>query len=402
MINKRRLLRKDRILRLLTMLSSSIGVFTLGAILFFVFSKGLHLVNWDLLTSNYYPTVYNTSSSPLEATHFDPPSNLNNSIYFSSRWGVGFQDDTNKEGGNIIVIAYVDPNSPFLVLKDNFQDNQLIAITSGQELSYAILDQEVTVLGRYGAQNAAMQFDQASQITSMSTQYSGGGIRSSLITTFYLIGLSLFIAIPFGIFTALYLNEFAKKNRWTQILRSMIEVLTGVPSIIYGLLGAAVFIPFTQYFFHANGGNILAGALTLATIILPIIIRSTEEALKTVPIDLRKASLALGANDMNTTFKVIVPSALPGIISGILLGIGRIVGESAALIYAIGTTINDKVSLTGTSTPLSVHIWSVMAGEAPNFAMASAISIIILFVVLVLNILVKLLSRKLNRFNEVK
>lgn len=393
---------KDRILQIITYFSSSIGVFVLGAILFFVISRGVHLIDFRLITSNYHPLVYNASSDVISGQNFTPPSSLHSTIYFSTKWGVGFQDSTNKEGEKVVMIAYVDPNSPFTNLHNTYEADTYVAITSGQAFNYALLDNDVMVLGRYQAATVQQLFDQGSQILSLSTQYGGGGIRASLLTTLYLIVFSLIIAVPLGIASALYLHEFAPQNRITSAMRSMIELLTGVPSVIYGLMGAAVFIPLTQFFFQANGGNILSGSLTLATIILPTIIRSTEEALKTVPSDWRKASLALGANDMKTTFAIVVPSALPGIVSGVLLGIGRIVGESAAIIYAIGTTISDRVSILGSSTPLSVHIWSVMAGEAPNFALASAISFLILMLVLILNLLVLFLSRKMKKFQEVK
>src|SRR5690554_3283180 len=155
-------------------------------------------------------------------------------------------------------------------------------------------------------------------------------------------------------------------------------------------MGAAVFIPFTTQLFENDDmkrGSVIAGALTLVVIILPVVIKSTESALDVVPKSYRDASLALGANKTQTTFKIMLPNALPGILSAALLSIGRIIGESAALIYAMGTIIGDKVSLTGRSTSLAVHIWTVMSGEVPNVALASTIAIIILVVVLSLNLL---------------
>jgi phosphate transport system permease protein len=203
----------------------------------------------------------------------------------------------------------------------------------------------------------------------------------------------LIFALPIGIFTAIYLNEFAKKNKITNTIRTMIETLTGVPSIIFGLMGLAVFVPLTIRYTPADSANILSGSLTLAVILLPVIIRSTEESLKVVPDDFRQASLALGANNTQTTFKVVLPSALPGILTATLLAIGRVIGESAALIFAIGTAIKDDISIFGKSTTLAVHIWSLMTDEPANIELASTISIIILLIVLVLNISIKLLSK---------
>ena len=161
-------------------------------------------------------------------------------------------------------------------------------------------------------------------------------------------------------------------------------------------MGVSVLFPITAAM-GAKTTNILLGALTMAIILLPTIIRSTEEALRVVPQGLRDASLSLGASQTQTIFKITLPCAMPGILSGILLSIGRVVGESAALIYTMGTFINDQPGLLKQGTSLAVHIWSVMSGEQPNFELACAISIIILIFVLILNLTVKLLSRRLQK-----
>ena len=135
--------------------------------------------------------------------------------------------------------------------------------------------------------------------------------------------------------------------------------------------------------------------MTLAIILLPTIIRTTEESLKVVPQNFREASFSLGANQTQTIFKIVLPAALPGILTATILGIGRVIGESAALIYTMGTFINDDPSLLQGATSLAVQIWSIMNGEQPNFALASSISIIILVMVLIMNISVKSISRKL-------
>ena len=188
----------------------------------------------------------------------------------------------------------------------------------------------------------------------------------------------------------------AKKNKVNTAIRTGIETLTGVPSIVYGLMGVSVLFPITAAM-GAKTTNILLGALTMAIILLPTSIRSTEEALRVVPQGLRDASLSLGASQTQTIFKITLPCAMPGILSGILLSIGRVVGESAALIYTMGTFINDQPGLLKQGTSLAVHIWSVMSGEQPNFELACAISIIILIFVLILNLTVKLLSRRLQK-----
>ena len=216
------------------------------------------------------------------------------------------------------------------------------------------------------------------------------------MSTAYFILVSLLIALPIGIASAVYLSEMAKKNKVNAAIRTGIETLTGVPSIVYGLMGVSVLFPITAAM-GAKTTNILLGALTMAIILLPTIIRSTEEALRVVPQGLRDASLSLGASQTQTIFKITLPCAMPGILSGILLSIGRVVGESAALIYTMGTFINDQPGLLKQGTSLAVHIWSVMSGEQPNFELACAISIIILIFVLILNLTVKLLSRRLQK-----
>jgi phosphate transport system permease protein len=177
----------------------------------------------------------------------------------------------------------------------------------------------------------------------------------------------------------------------------MVDLLTGVPSIIYGLLGAALFIPLLNNTIQTSGGSVISGALTLAVILLPTIIKNTEEALKVIPDELRKGSLALGASRTQTIFKVVLPSAIPGVLTGVLLGIGRIIGESAALIFAVGSAIKDDIILTERSTSLAVHIWTVMGGDKPNFELASAIAIIILGVVFIMNFFVKLLAKRISK-----
>jgi phosphate transport system permease protein len=209
--------------------------------------------------------------------------------------------------------------------------------------------------------------------------------------------MTLIIAIPFGVLTAIYFNEFAPSNWLTKTMRSFIETLTGVPSIIYGLLGITVLVPLTVRLTPAVNSNLIAGALTLSVIILPTIIRTTEESLRVVPDDHRAASLALGANKTQTTFKVVLPQASPGIITATFLGVGRVIGESAALIFVLGAAIKDTVNIYEPSTSLAVHIWSMMTDEPANIALSSTIALLILAIVLVINISVKLSVKLLFR-----
>jgi phosphate transport system permease protein len=201
-------------------------------------------------------------------------------------------------------------------------------------------------------------------------------------------------ALPIGVASAIYLNEFAsKRSRITRYFRQFIELLTGVPSIVYGLMGLAFFVPLVSSLTEATGPSLISGALTLAVIVLPVIIRTTEESLRVIPDEYRQASYALGATKMQTVTKVILPSAFPGILSATLLAIGRIVGESAALIFAIGVIIRDEISIFGQSTSLAVHIYAMLTDEPANIELSATISIIIIAIVLVMNFLIKLATR---------
>lgn len=398
---------KDGILNGITYGSSAIAFGVLVMIFIFIFSKGGSLVNLDLLkndfwSKNYLAEVVEDKNVPGNYTR---PDDLSEEAYFSTKWGIAFVDYTNHEKQELILVEYIDENSPFYHLNDasNKQTQTSFDMQVGlqvEKIDFAEEDGTANFTGAIAmetAKDVASSLDNRAQsITSMYLKTAGGGIRGSIISTIYLILVSLCIALPIGIASAIYLNEYASKNKFNAIIRSGIETLTGVPSIVYGLMGVTVLFPVTQLF-GATTTNLLLGSLTLAIILLPTIIRSTEEALLVVPKDLRDASLALGANQSQTIFKIILPSAVPGILTGILLSIGRVIGESAALIYTCGTFINDSPTLLTQGTSLAVHIWSIMSGEQPNFELASAISIIILIFVLILNISVKWVSKKLNK-----
>ncbi len=393
--------RKENVTKGLVYGVSSFAIVIFAAILIYILTTGGSLLSWSLITGDY--KSINTDVYVTETSGSFTAPELREDEYFSTSWGVIFKDKKDKEGNPIVTIEYLDEESPFInsIDKNGESEEDLIRIKKGFTIKTAILyDSEnniIPVVSKFGAKYVQEKFDEAYTIDSVTIQKTGGGIRGSLITTVYLIGLTLVIAIPFGVATAIYLNEYAKKNRVNKILRTLIETLTGIPSIIYGLMGAAVFIPFANGVFGTSGGSIISGAFTMAIILLPVIIKSTEEALKIIPDDVRSASLALGASKTQTTFKVVLPSATPGVLTGVLLGIGRIIGESAALIYAIGAVVKDDIFITQRSSTLAVHIWTVMGGEEPNFELASAIAIIILFVVIVLSVTVKIIATKFNK-----
>jgi len=394
--------RIDNFLQFITYAAASIAVIVLSMIFIFVFRNGASLVNIDLLTNDYHAKYYNGGIE--EVTEFSQtpkPNYLDDEDYYSEKWGIALSDEINREGKMVVIVTFVADDSPLLQMFDkNNLDNNDFKIEKDNIITSISFFSKNSALSMYGAKHMIDELDTVTEFREMVFSSLGGGIRGSLITTLYIIGLTLLIALPIGIFTAIYLNEFAKKNKLTNAIRSMIEMLTGVPSIIFGLMGLAVFVPLTVKYTPADSANLISGSLTLAVILLPVVIRATEESLKVVPDDFRNASLALGANSTQTTFKVVLPSALPGILTATLLAIGRIIGESAALIFAIGTAIKDDISIFGKSTTLAVHIWSLMTDEPANIELASTIALIILIIVLILNIAVKLLSRNfVKRFS---
>ena len=181
--------------------------------------------------------------------------------------------------------------------------------------------------------------------------------------------LSLLFAVPFGIFAAIYLVEYAKRgNKLVEIVRLTAETLSGIPSIVYGLFGMLFFVKALGW-----GLCLLSGAATMAIMILPLIMRTTEEALKSVPDSYREGSFGLGAGKLRTVFRIILPSAVPGILSGVILGIGRIVGETAALMYTAGTIAEIPANVMGSGRTLALHMY-VLSSEGLH--MNQALSLI--------------------------
>lgn len=402
-IKKRR--KQEKISKGIVYIVSSFTIIILGAIILYVLITGAHLVKWETIIGD--ATSINTDIY-LEDSPSYYPNNYSGDeeLYYSEEWGIGFIDTYSKAGHAIVEIGYVNENSPFKSALDKNNNDELgnpniIEVTDGITFLKAFLrDSEgslVILLETNSAAEIADTFSNAVAIQSISIQKTGEGIRGSIITTLYLIGMTMILAIPIGVSTAVYFNEYAKKTKFSSVIRYLVDLLTGVPSIIYGLLGAAVFIPLANKVFNTSGGSLIAGALTLSVIVLPVIIKATEEALKVIPDEIRNASLALGASHTQTVFKVVLPSATPGILTGVMLSIGRVIGESAALIFAVGVTIKDIIRLDQKSTSLAVHIWSIMSGEEPNYELASAIAIIILLIVFVMNIIVKLIGKRMNK-----
>lgn len=221
----------------------------------------------------------------------------------------------------------------------------------------------------------------------------GGGILPMIVSTVYMVFLAIAVATPIGILSAIYLQEYAKKGRLVTIIRFATESLAGIPSIIYGLFGGIFFVVTLGMKY-----SILSGALTVAIIILPVIIRTTEESLKTVPQSYREASLALGSTKFQTLYKVVLPSAIPGILSGVILSVGRVIGESAAILLTAGTVAQMPGTIFDSARTLTVHAY-LLTKEKGDIQGAAAIGIVLIIMVLILNTLAKVVAKKLNKAN---
>lgn len=216
----------------------------------------------------------------------------------------------------------------------------------------------------------------------------------ALINTIVMTLLSLIIAVPFGIFSAIFLVEYAKRgNKFVDIIRITTETLSGIPSIVYGLFGMLFFVTTLKW-----GYSLLAGAFTLAIMILPLIMRTTEEALKAVPDSYREGSFGLGAGKLRTVFRIVLPSAVPGILAGVILAIGRIVGETAALIYTAGTVAEIPTGVMGSGRTLAVHMYS-MSREGLHMDQAYATAVVLLVLVIGINWLSGFIAKKITKGN---
>ena len=214
----------------------------------------------------------------------------------------------------------------------------------------------------------------------------------SIVNTFLMTLLSLIIATPMGIFSAIYLVEYAKRgSKIVKAVRITAETLSGIPSIVYGLFGMLFFVVTLHW-----GYSILSGAFTLAIMILPLIMRTTEEALKSVPDSYREGSFGLGAGRLRTVFRIVLPSAVPGILAGVILAIGRIVGETAALIFTAGTVPEIPESLFDSARTLSVHMYN-LSREGLYVDQAYATAVVLLLVVIIINSLSNFVAKKIAK-----
>lgn len=220
-------------------------------------------------------------------------------------------------------------------------------------------------------------------------------LMPALLNTVIMTFFSLLIAVPLGIFSAIFLVEYSGKgNKFVDIIRITTETLSGIPSIVYGLFGMLFFVSTLKW-----GYSLLAGAFTLAIMILPLIMRTTEEALKSVPDSYREGSFGLGAGKLRTVFRVVLPSAVPGILAGIILAVGRIVGETAALIYTAGTVPELAANPMDSGRTLAIHMYN-LSNEALYMDQAYATAVVLLVLVVGINCLSGFVARKITKGNK--
>lgn len=217
----------------------------------------------------------------------------------------------------------------------------------------------------------------------------------ALINTLIVVVVALVIVVPIGIFSAIYMSEYAKRgNKLVKIIRLMSETLSGIPSIVFGLFGYLFFVVACKFDY-----SLLSGALTLAIMVLPTIMTTTEEALKSIPDSYREGSFGLGAGKLRTVFCIILPSAVPGILAGVILAIGRMIGETAALIYTAGSVAKVPENILGSGRTLAVHMY-VLFNEGLSMEQAYATAVILLLFVLIINLLSNLTAQMLTRKNN--
>jgi len=224
---------------------------------------------------------------------------------------------------------------------------------------------------------------------------------SSIVTTMEMIVISLLIAVPIGVFCAIYLTEYAKRgNKAVKVIRLAVDTLAGIPSIIYGLFGMIFFVNILGF-----RASVISGICTVSIMILPVIISSSEEAIKSVPDAYREGSLGLGATRLRTVFKIVLPAATPGILSGVILAIGRIVGESAALIFTSGTNVMKEptLNLFASQRTLAIHMYMLASEGLPHSKdMAFATGAVLIIIVFLVNLAATKLAGRLGRMSNDK
>lgn len=373
---------KDTIMSGLVYGSSFLTVAVLILILGFIFINGIPNISMHFLTSDYEDkTMYvNIPVTDEKNTVQNPAASLGISVKLDEEGQViidKIESDSSVKKAVDMSGEYCKLKKGDIISKIDSVDLEEVLESKDEQQIFSTFSDSLNQ-----AQNQTVRL----KITRL-----GGGIIPMLVTTLYMILLSLLVAAPIGILSAIYLNEYAKQGKIVTIIRFAIQNLSGIPSIIYGLFGSIFFVQICKMSY-----SILAGALTIAIILLPVMISTTEEALKAIPRGYRESSLGLGATKLQTISKIILPNALPGILVAVILSIGRIVGESAALLLTAGTVASIPTALTGSKASgatLTIKAYTALK-EQGNIGEACAIGVVLIMLIIVLNLLSKMLTTR--------
>lgn len=382
---------KDNLLNGLIWLSAAFSVGILITIVAFIFSNGWSKISWDFLTNDYESQTQYVNVTSHQS--YTAPSSLSSDALFSENLGIAIEP--NEHGYEV---AWIDDQSPVKTAKNNA--DEAFPVKVGYQLEQINGEGANLKIKADTDADDIINALNASDTLMIKVVSPGGGIFPMIVSTLMLILVALLFSAPVGILAAIYMVEYAKPGKLVNLIRFATEVLSGIPSVVYGLFGMLIFSNTLKL-----GMSILSGGFTLMILLLPTMMRTTEEALKAVPMSYREASYGLGANKIQTLSKVVLPSAIPGILVGVILSIGRTIGESAALLFTIGTfaklpvnPTSGHLSLFETGTSLTVRAY-VEVKESGNVEMAAAIGIVILVIVFTLNLISRLISKKFSKAN---
>lgn len=366
---------KDGIIQFAIYCSTIFTIGVLAVILGFILYKGLPGINIKFLTHMWEDKTTFVEVERKNHLQIRQEQGVVNSL--------GIKIDLTEEG--IVTIDKIYKNSVVKEGKDTKGNTYELKV--GDEIGKV----DDIKLDKMTLEEAVTTLNEGNHTVKLKITRPGGGILPMLVATLYMILLSLAIAAPVGILSAIYLNEYAKQGILLKLIRFAIQNLSGIPSIIYGLFGMLFFVQMLNMQY-----SIFAGACTISIVLLPTIISTTEEALKAIPKTYRESSLGLGATKLQTNYKIVLPNALPGILVAVLLSIGRIVGESAALILTAGTVAQIPTALTGSeagASTLTVKLYWILK-ETGDMQSACAIAIVLLALIILLNIASKRITKR--------
>lgn len=377
--NAKKRIIKDGIWKFIIYITSALTVLTLIVIIGFIFYRGLPGVDIHFLTRMWDDKTTIVTAEKEEFSSENADENYVPSL------GIHLTFDEDNERGSIVV-SNVEKKSPASNTVDRL----------GQSYSlkkYDIIERvgETDIRDISSIDEAIDIIEDEGNTLDLKVRRPGGGIVPMLISTIIIIVVTLIIALPIGIGAAIYLSEYAKPGKTLNTIRFAIQNLAGIPSIIYGLFGMLFFVQICKMQY-----SVMAGSLTMSIMLLPTIISTTEETLKEVPQSYREGSYGLGATKIQTITKVILPSALPGILVAVILSVGRIVGESAALVWTAGTVAQIPTALWGAgasaATLTTKMFWEIQ--EASNIDSASSIAVVLIALIVILNLLSKIITKK--------